>query len=574
MPTLSLKYHERADLLVPEWSEADKPRSHLRKVVEALKVADRREKVKGLPLNLVLALRHLGVSVDADPGAAAAIRRYLSWRSGILASKGVPWGSPPRWLHRDPKVYQSQATNFFMKVGSGLLGDDVGLGKTFAALILHRVLLERGDGPAIVVCQSTQKYGWREEYLESFGAGEAGKVVVIDGSREERAHQWGIAIRRKAPLVVTNPESLRPVVRKRSGKQPAMVSDGDLPIARKWVEEVKPAVAFFDEASAYLRNSTSGQYQACTQLVAGIPRRIPITATPIESKVENLYNVMRFAGARNLFGSAAGFRELFVDEFIVRPKRGRPFPKLNGYKNLDLLATMIAPAMIRRTPSEVGVEVPRVMPIVRRVQLGQAHLTAYRNVAAEVKEEPPLRRMARVLEAADDPRVLGIPVQGAKAEHLGQLLRGELAHKQVIVFSKWERVVDLLMGDLADLSPVKIAGSTEPVDRDRIKRAFNAGGVRVIVATEAASRGLDLHALEWVVNFDLPWNPSDVYQRAGRGRRITSEQEFLFLLNLVSLGTEEEDVLEQLGGKDGLARAAVGASDVSILPEGEVASWK
>jgi ATP-independent RNA helicase DbpA len=73
---------------------------------------------------------------------------------------------------------------------------------------------------------------------------------------------------------------------------------------------------------------------------------------------------------------------------------------------------------------------------------------------------------------------------------------------------------------------VALHGDLEQVDRDAIMGAFRCGGVRVLVATDVAARGLDVAGLDLVVQHDLPFQ-ADVYvHRVGRtgraGRRGTT----------------------------------------------------
>jgi hypothetical protein len=64
-------------------------------------------------------------------------------------------------------------------------------------------------------------------------------------------------------------------------------------------------------------------------------------------------------------------------------------------------------------------------------------------------------------------------------------------------------------------------GGLDPDDREELRQAFQAGPsahpVRILLATDAASEGMDLH---WhchrLVNYDIPFNPNKLEQRIGR----------------------------------------------------------
>ena len=48
---------------------------------------------------------------------------------------------------------------------------------------------------------------------------------------------------------------------------------------------------------------------------------------------------------------------------------------------------------------------------------------------------------------------------------------------------------------------------------------FKIGKYRVLVATDIASRGIDVKGIELVLNFDIPENPEDYVHRIGRTGR-------------------------------------------------------
>src|SRR6185312_16097211 len=50
-----------------------------------------------------------------------------------------------------------------------------------------------------------------------------------------------------------------------------------------------------------------------------------------------------------------------------------------------------------------------------------------------------------------------------------------------------------------------------------------ADHIRLLIATDVLSEGLDLQRASVVVHLDLPWNPARLEQRVGRVRRLGAE---------------------------------------------------
>jgi ATP-dependent RNA helicase RhlE len=59
--------------------------------------------------------------------------------------------------------------------------------------------------------------------------------------------------------------------------------------------------------------------------------------------------------------------------------------------------------------------------------------------------------------------------------------------------------------------------------RDKALAQFKNGEVRVLVATDVASRGLDVEGIQIVVNYDVPLDPEDYVHRVGRTARAKRE---------------------------------------------------
>jgi len=107
-----------------------------------------------------------------------------------------------------------------------------------------------------------------------------------------------------------------------------------------------------------------------------------------------------------------------------------------------------------------------------------------------------------------------------KAELLSHLIRTN-DWQQVLVFSRTKhganKVAERL--DAEGLSASAIHGNKSQGARTRALAGFKSGEVRVLVATDIAARGIDIHQLPHVVNLDLPNVAEDYVHRIGRTGR-------------------------------------------------------
>ncbi len=110
--------------------------------------------------------------------------------------------------------------------------------------------------------------------------------------------------------------------------------------------------------------------------------------------------------------------------------------------------------------------------------------------------------------------------QGEKAEVLAELIHSR-GWEQVLIFTRTKHGANRLAARLqtADIAAAPIHSNKSQGARTRALAGFKAGEVRALVATDIASRGLDISGLPQVVNFELPHVPEDYVHRIGRTGR-------------------------------------------------------
>jgi len=133
-------------------------------------------------------------------------------------------------------------------------------------------------------------------------------------------------------------------------------------------------------------------------------------------------------------------------------------------------------------------------------------------------------------------------VRTRKRELLTHLIR-ERDLRQVLVFTRTKRGADALTRQLLQdgVSATAIHGNKTQSARTRALSDFKKGAVRTLVATDVASRGLDIDSLPHVVNYDMPDVAQDYVHRIGRTGRAGASG---VALSLVS--ADERDLLTNI----------------------------
>lgn len=161
-------------------------------------------------------------------------------------------------------------------------------------------------------------------------------------------------------------------------------------------------------------------------------------------------------------------------------------------------------------------------PVERQTLLFSATLDdqALKGIADLVRD-PARVEIAPPASTADtvDQYVLPVSLE-AKNGLLSQVLKRE-GTERVIVFARTKRRADTCCKRLArrEISALAIHGDRSQAQRERALRAFREGKVDVLVATDVLARGIDITDVRYVVNFDVPSEPTDYIHRIGRTGR-------------------------------------------------------
>jgi ATP-dependent RNA helicase RhlE len=104
--------------------------------------------------------------------------------------------------------------------------------------------------------------------------------------------------------------------------------------------------------------------------------------------------------------------------------------------------------------------------------------------------------------------------------------------ERVIVFTRTKRAAENLAHILTkrEMRANRIHADRSQSQRETALREFRQGKTRVLVATDIASRGIDVDAVSHVINYDVPEEPENYVHRVGRTGRAGNQGQAITLV--------------------------------------------
>ena len=164
---------------------------------------------------------------------------------------------------------------------------------------------------------------------------------------------------------------------------------------------------------------------------------------------------------------------------------------------------------------DVGVDAPRYRAVTV--------INAGARKVLELKVEVPVEDMARLGEIQEQPS--GPASQGPKRTSIWQSIHPRLleiikGRTSTLIFVNARRVAERLAGALNDLAGEPIArahhGSLAAVQRTEIEELLKEGKIKALVATSSLELGIDMGAIDLVIQIEAPPSVASGMQRIGR----------------------------------------------------------
>lgn len=113
------------------------------------------------------------------------------------------------------------------------------------------------------------------------------------------------------------------------------------------------------------------------------------------------------------------------------------------------------------------------------------------------------------------------------------LIKGKDEVESIIIFCSTKKSVTEVEKAIRNLklSVKSISSDLEQSDREKVMQQFRARNVRVLVATDVISRGIDIKDINLIINYNVPRDPEDYVHRVGRTARADATGVAITLIN-------------------------------------------
>ncbi|ARC67243.1 RNA polymerase-associated protein RapA (plasmid) [Bacillus licheniformis] len=502
------------------------------------------------------------------------VKKHLSWEND---DDFKSW-------NLKPYPYQKVGAHFLADRGRAAIFDGVGLGKTCQIIGAAQILINRGKAERVlIVTLNSLKRQWAKE-IEKFSGEPA--IAVYGPPAKRKKLIKGFASRRDVRYLVVNYETLR---------------------NKQYMDEIKKIsfqVVALDEAQKiksgvsdkYLGIKPSQNAAACYELDY-IPYRFIATATPVQSKAEEIWSLFNFVDP-NILGSWEIFRERFCK---YHPRYG-----ITGSQNLGELYYRIAPHFIRRTKEmpEIQQQLPAVTHSHVFLEMTEAQeklqesllnkiedlkgesrkISGSKVVNGQLLSPEQLREyydsviqglQTFLVETCDTPELLsheeasnmsksiiselGLSEKDIKKspkldqlkDFAKQIMNDEPSSK-IVIFTEYERMARMIYNQL----PHAVLYTGQISDREKenaVQRFREDPNTKIFISTRAGSTGLNLQVANYMIHFDLPYTATEIEQRNGRIDRTGNKFNNITMYYYVMSGSFEEHLIEMLHKKSLLA---------------------
>ena len=455
---------------------------------------------------------------------------YIDDAAEFLQNKKMSATEIPEGIRATLYPYQEDGfrwMNFMLQERCGcILGDEMGLGKTLQIITLITKHISP-DNHFLIVAPVTLLENWRREFSKF---APSVKVLVHHGSSRTGFYKNFLSY----DVVVIS--------------YGTAVSDQAILNMLKW------KLVVLDEAQN-IKNPGASRSKAVKKINREIG--IAVTGTPFENHMSDLWSLMDFV-APGVLGSLSEFSSQYSDDNESAKK----------------IEQILSPVMVRRRVADVAKDLPERVDIPEVLLMDAQESLLYEGERLRIVEE--LGEKAATLATLQKLRMYCTHpslIQEEKAfidpdkysmkyRRMCEILSEIIAKKEkVILFTSYTGMFNILLSDIPSrfhIPVYSINGATPVEERQPTVDRFSTveESALLVLNPRAAGTGLNITSANYVIHYNLEWNPALEDQASARAYR-RGQTKTVFVYRLFYANTVEQVVNDRIELKRDLSDTAV-----------------
>lgn len=463
-------------------------------------------------------------------GEEEIIREIKEKKKKLLHIDNVTTQPIPDMIKAELRPYQETGYQWMQLLDEiswgGCLADDMGLGKTLQAITFLAYVKQKYNSPtSLIVCPTSLIYNWENE-LKKF-APDLNYHIFYGTERIMDISKF-----KEYDIIITSYGVVR----------------NDIERLRQFTWEY----VMLDESQA-IKNPDALSTKSVQLLKTR--NRFILSGTPLQN---NTYDI--FAQFNFLNPGMLGNKDFFKREFA------NPIDKNGDQEAGMMLRNLIKPFMLRRTKSEVALDLPEKTETVlwcqmdhRQKQLYDEYKEHYRQAILQKIDSQGMAKsgiyilegLLRLRQICDDPRLIKdenhLTHKGVKIKELMREIEENTGSHKMLIFSQFTEMLALIREEF-DKSSMKycyLDGSTPAHERKNQVDIFqNEEEIKIfLISLKAGGVGLNLTQADYVYLVDPWWNPAVEQQAIDRTHRIGQKNK-IFAYKMICKGTVEEKIMQ------------------------------
>jgi len=174
---------------------------------------------------------------------------------------------------------------------------------------------------------------------------------------------------------------------------------------------------------------------------------------------------------------------------------------------------------------------------IDKLEFDLSVLYEVKNLWAKVNTDPKLEAFIKELKTTDSLRKNKLVIFTESKEtgdYIYEALQDEYKGKVMFYSSTGGRHTDKKLTSNHTVSRDIITSNFDPNHKEK------RDDLKILIATDVLAEGINLHRSNVLINYDLPWNPTRVLQRAGRVNRLGSKFQNVYIFNFFPTSQSDE----------------------------------